>query len=190
MPEGVTNVVRIASSGNLNLALRWDGTVSAWGVGTYVPTNLPPELVNAVAISAGGDFGLALLGDGKPHIVQPPVGRVVYTGIPVYLTVQAGGAWPLSYQWQENGTNIAGATNATLSLLNPQLADNGDFEDQLNYTILISNRFGVLTSGPVRLVLWGAEPGYIAQSGDDAVLRGGSWYFDVQVVGSQPMSFQ
>ena len=43
----------------------------------------------------------------------------------VLITVSANGAPPLSYQWRLNGTNLAGATNATLPLL-VQTAEQGE----------------------------------------------------------------
>ena len=58
----------------------------------------------------------------------------VYAGTPVNLTVVAGGALPLSYQWQMNGIVIAGATNASLIVSNhtPGL---------FGYSVTVSNRF-------------------------------------------------
>ena len=45
-------------------------------------------------------------------------------GSPFSLTVSATGS-NLTYQWQKNGSNLIGATNATLAFPNPQLADTG-----------------------------------------------------------------
>jgi alpha-tubulin suppressor-like RCC1 family protein len=42
-----------------------DGTIVAWGDNTYGQLDVPPGLGRATAISAGGDFCLALLADGK-----------------------------------------------------------------------------------------------------------------------------
>ena len=47
------------------MALRADGTVSAWGDDSYGQTDVPPGLTNVVAIAAGDFHNLALLANGK-----------------------------------------------------------------------------------------------------------------------------
>ncbi len=59
----------------------------------------------------------------------------------VFLTVSATGAAPLSYQWQKNGTNLPGATTATLSFSPLTVSDAGD------YRVIVSNVNDTLT-GP------------------------------------------
>ena len=48
----------------------------------------------------------------------------------------AVGQPPLSYQWQRNGTNLAGATANSLTLAGVQYSDAG------TYTLLVSNSAG------------------------------------------------
>jgi hypothetical protein len=55
-----------------------------------------------------------------PFIIAHPVGANVIFGTNVAFSVSAGGSTPLTYQWRFNGTNIAGATDATLALTNVQ----------------------------------------------------------------------
>jgi hypothetical protein len=52
----------------------------------------------------------------------------------------ADGTEPLSYQWQFNGTNIAGETNATFYLLNVTTNQAGD------YRVVVTNSLGKVTS--------------------------------------------
>ncbi len=55
------------------------------------------------------------LGGGQaPVIVTHPQSRTVPVGQSATFTVSASGSAPMSYQWQRNGTNIAGATAAEL----------------------------------------------------------------------------
>jgi len=56
------------------------------------------------------------------------------------ITVAATGTAPLSYQWQFNGVNIAGATSATFTLTNASASNAG------SYTVVISNSDGSVTS--------------------------------------------
>mgnify|MGYP003350135615 CR=1 FL=1 len=46
----------------------------------------------------------------------------------VSFVVAASGTSPLSYQWRRNGANLAGATTTSLSLLNIQTANAGNYD--------------------------------------------------------------
>lgn len=63
-PPGLTNAVAVAPGQGFCLALRFDGTVLAWGSGAYGGTNVPAGLTNVVSIAAGVFFGMALRADG------------------------------------------------------------------------------------------------------------------------------
>ena len=56
----------------------------------------------------------ALTVDGLPSITTQPANQTVNVGQTATFTVVATGAAPLSYQWQKNQVNIAGATSASL----------------------------------------------------------------------------
>lgn len=53
--------------------------------------------------------------------------QTVNVGASVGFSVTAAGNAPFAYQWQKDGTNIAGATNATLALNNLQASDAGSY---------------------------------------------------------------
>jgi alpha-tubulin suppressor-like RCC1 family protein len=63
VPVGLSGVVAIDSGGDMNLALKSDGTVAAWGT-AYGARSVPAGLTNAVAVSTGGSHSLALKSDG------------------------------------------------------------------------------------------------------------------------------
>ncbi len=65
VPAGLGNVVAIAAGGYHSLALKADGTITAWGLGAYGATTVPAGLNNVVAIAAGDFHSLALKGDGR-----------------------------------------------------------------------------------------------------------------------------
>jgi uncharacterized delta-60 repeat protein len=76
----------------------------------------------------------------SPGIVRQPFNQTPVQGETKMLTVQAGGATPLQYQWLKDGAGIAGETSATLTLTNITLADEG------SYTVLVSNQYGSTSS--------------------------------------------
>ena len=75
-----------------------------------------------------------------PWIVTQPPNLFVPMGGTAQFSVVAGGVAPLFYQWQHNGINLIGQTNATLTITGVQPADNG------LYSVVISNSFGSVTS--------------------------------------------
>jgi hypothetical protein len=60
-----------------------------------------------------------------PTIVVQPIPDTVVVGEQAWMNVTAYGTPPLSFQWQRNGVNIAGATSPTYQKPNITLADNG-----------------------------------------------------------------
>ncbi len=73
---------------------------------------------------------------GAPTFVTQPAAASVAAGETATLTAVAQGAVPLSYQWRLNGTPIAGATHATLTLERITAASAG------SYSVLVTNPAG------------------------------------------------
>lgn len=81
-----------------------------------------------------------------PVITTQPVAQTVAPGGSVTMTVAASGTG-LSYQWQNNGANVAGATAASLTINNLQSSNGGD------YTVTVTNTGGSTTSDPATLTV-------------------------------------
>ena len=81
-----------------------------------------------------------------PSIVQQPISLVVTQGNTAVFSVAVGGTTPLGYQWRSNGVNLAdgerayGARTSTLSIAGALT------NDALNYTVVITNSAGSVTS--------------------------------------------
>jgi hypothetical protein len=73
-------------------------------------------------------------------LTQQPQSLTTNVGATVTFAGGAGGTAPLSFQWQFDGTNISGATDADLVLTNAQPANAG------SYTLVVSNPYGTNTS--------------------------------------------
>ena len=122
-----------------------------------------------------------------PTIIIQPVSQTNYVGTTASFSVMASGTPPLSYQWSTNGTNILGATNATLTLPNVQLTNAG------NYVVAINNLYGSTNSqtavltvnpppycdpAPSGIVGWwpGAGNAYDIIGTNNGTLQGGASY--------------
>lgn len=82
-----------------------------------------------------------------PYITSPPASQTVTQGANVTFTVVAGGTAPLSYQWQLDATDLAGATSSALALTNVSFAAAG------NYAVTITNAAGRIHSAPATLTV-------------------------------------
>ncbi|MBE0543007.1 MAG: immunoglobulin domain-containing protein [Verrucomicrobia bacterium] len=82
-----------------------------------------------------------------PTIVAHPQSISVLAGANTTLTVVAAGFAPLNYQWRFNGTDLAGATNSSLTLNNVQFSHVG------NYSVQVTNVAGSVISSNAALTV-------------------------------------
>jgi alpha-tubulin suppressor-like RCC1 family protein len=137
VPANLSNVVAISAGGYHSFALKNDGTVVAWG-DLGEPSYGQGEFVS---IGSGYVHGLAVrAGRLTPFIVQQPSSVVQTNGGNISFTVSAVSLAGVLYQWQLDGVNISGATNATLALTNVGTDDEGD------YRVIVSTGAGSVTS--------------------------------------------
>lgn len=95
------------------------------------------------ALSAAEIQNLSVMGYSgptPPSISDNPVTQTVLAGQPVTFTVGAIGAYPLTYQWKHAGTNLPGATSATLTIPSVYYSDAG------NYQAFVANSVGTTNS--------------------------------------------
>jgi hypothetical protein len=90
-------------------------------------------------------------GSGKcqepPSILVQPASQMANETSNVTFTVTAAGTPQLRYQWYWNGTNIAGATSASLTLVNVQVNNAG------SYSVRVINDFGSVISSDAMLAV-------------------------------------
>ncbi len=81
-----------------------------------------------------------------PTLTAQPSDLTRLAGVTAAFTVGASGQ-QLSYQWQKDGANLPGATNATLGIPSAKVADAG------KYRVRITNPGGPITSGEATLTV-------------------------------------
>jgi len=85
-----------------------------------------------------------------PSITTQPANQTVAVGQTATFTVVAAGTAPLSYQWQKNGANIAGASSA--SYTTPAATTSGSGS---TFDVVVSNTAGTVTSAAATLTVSG-----------------------------------
>lgn len=115
---------------------------------TVVVTNATGSATSKAATLTVTPIGIA------PVITLQPQPQTAESGSTVIFAVTATGTPVPSYQWRKDGTALAGATNATLTLTGVTTASSG------TYTVVVTNVAGAVTSTPATLtvnpavVLW------------------------------------
>ena len=95
-----------------------------------------------------------LVGPTPPNIVGQPTDQFAITGGSANFAAAYFGSSPFGFQWRFNGTNLSGATNATL-LLNLISTNNAGL-----YSVVISNAYGVAVSSNALLSVIEANSEY------------------------------
>ena len=135
------------------------------------------------------DNMIVIEGSGNPINLKPviynfgPSSVEISQGQNTNLSVAAVGQSPLVYQWQFNGSNLAGQTNTTLNLVNAQPAMTG------SYTLTVTNVFGAATSG-VATVLVVSAPLITGQPQNVYADLGSNATLTVTALGAAPLSYQ
>jgi hypothetical protein len=115
------------------LAWQFSGGPATLGNDTFGPTTL------TFIVGAGPSV--------VPTITTQPTSQVVSVGASVTFAVIASGSPSPALQWRRNGTNMIGATAASLTLSNVQAVDAGD------YSVVASNTAGSVTSNSATLTV-------------------------------------
>jgi GH25 family lysozyme M1 (1,4-beta-N-acetylmuramidase) len=120
-----------------------------WTVWQYADTNWSggdSDVFNGTADSLAA---LIIGGLDAPYFVSQPINDLAAdAGESVSFSAVANGKAPLRYQWYFNGSQMPGATNATLAIASAQVTNTG------YYSAIVTNSFGSATSSVVSLVVY------------------------------------
>ncbi|MDX6286976.1 MAG: hypothetical protein QOG53_2461 [Frankiales bacterium] len=95
----------------------------------------------------GGVFKIDYTANPAPSIGTQPQSQTVSQGGTATFSVAANGVDPLTYQWQRDRVNIAGANSATYELTGATVAD----DDGARFRVVVSNAHGSATSNEALL---------------------------------------
>ena len=154
----------ITATGASPLSYQWrfNGTnLPGAAQATLVLTNLQFNQAGAYSVMVSNPLGAVasaemVLGVLPLVAILQPQSQTSFPGATVSFSGIAAGPGPLSYQWQFNGVDLAGATNRTLVLTNVQLNQAG------RYVVAVSNASGIARSAEATLSIslvtaWGGD---------------------------------
>jgi uncharacterized protein (TIGR02145 family) len=122
-----------------------------------------------------------------PSITTHPVLQSVMEGQTATFSVRAAGTAPLTYQWQENDTNISVATDSNYTTPATILSDSGSL-----FRCIVSNSAGADTSEKALLQVSQKPiaPTITTQPEQQSVTEGGTATFSIVATGTAPLSYQ
>jgi hypothetical protein len=144
------------------------------GGGGSTPPNVPP-----VAPPAQGETVVA------PAVTLQPQAAAADDGQPATFTIAASGTAPLTYQWYRDGQIVPGATSASYAIGAVGLQDDG-----AQYTVVVGNSGGAVTSQSAVLTVVPVAPTLTTQPQAQMVLEGATATFTSVAAGSAPLHFQ
>jgi len=184
----------VVATGTQPLSYQWlfDGTPLAGMTGTQVSLgNVQAANAGSYQVAVANSLGVTTSAVATltvvavvPYFVIQPTGASLPAGTNLTLSALARGSEPIGYQWQRNGTNLAGATQTALLFSNLGLGDNG------SYWVLASNAAGVSTSLVAGVVVTAAPPVFVEQPASVSVLAGSSVTLNSRATGCAPLGYQ
>ncbi len=121
-----------------------------------------------------------------PIIVSQPQNLAVRYGTPASFGVSVIGTVPFHFQWQKNGANLADDGNLSGSTTTNLLLNATATNDVGDYTVIITNMWGSVTSSVAHLrgELVSVEPA------NQLVMMGGKATFNVEIFDTGPFTYQ
>ncbi len=181
--EGMTATFSVGTATNALLCYQWQfdsgsgltnlmdgGGIYGSATSSLTIQNVSPGNVGAYSVivsnAAGsvtsGNAHLTIITGQAPVIVSAPASQTLLPGATPTFTVTAVGDQPLSYFWQMNGTNLTDGGNVSGSATSTLTIRSATFLDSGNYTVLITNSFGSVTSAMAVLNLTGVTSSGVA----------------------------
>ncbi|MDB6109636.1 MAG: Immunoglobulin I-set domain protein, partial [Pedosphaera sp.] len=195
---GSNALFTVTATGTAPLSYQWqfNGAVIPGATATNLPlSNVQPTdagnytvvVTNSTASTTSAVAVLTVL--LPPVITAGPQSTTSLVGASAAFTATATGSAPLSYQWQLNGVSLVNGGRISGTRTNALTISNLLPTDAGNYTLVVTNPAGAVTSAIATLTVNG-PPVVTVQPASQNVTVGANVSFGVTASGTQPLSYQ
>ena len=162
---------QFTSPGN-NIA-KWDG--SSWSpLGSGMNSKVFALALSETELFVGGDFttaggkfsdyaAKAITTVDPPSITTQPTNQTIAATLNASLSIAVAGTPPFAYQWQKNGTNLAGGGNLSGVLTNTLAFNPAMTNNTGPYRVVVTNAYGSITSTVVTLTVFLPPQNFLAR---------------------------
>jgi len=181
--SGLTTPSSIAPGASNSFNVTYAPTAPVTSSGSVTITSDDPQTPTSVLSVSGTGTTTTV----APTITNQPVSQTVTAGQTATFAVVAAGTAPLSYQWQKNGVNIAGANSSSYTTPATSTSDSGS-----TFSVAVTNTAGTVTSAAATLTVNPApvSPTITTQPASQTVTAGQTATFAVVAAGTAPLSYQ
>jgi hypothetical protein len=190
--QGSPATFTVGATGSTPLGYQWQfggGIISGATQSSYTDTNCQPADAGNYTVVVSNIVGTVTSSNAvltvnlPPTINVQPQNRTINQGGNTFILVSATGTGTMSYQWMQEGTNIAGATGTSYAFTNIQPSQAG------NYSAYATNLYGSATS-QIAVVTVRVPPSITTQPTDQTVPVGSNATFQVVAAGTAPLGYQ
>ena len=142
--SGLTTPSSIAPGASNSFNVTYAPTAPVTSSGSVTITSDDPQTPTSVLSVSGTGTTTTV----APTITNQPVSQTVTAGQTATFAVVAAGTAPLSYQWQKNGVNIAGANSSSYTTPATSTSDSGS-----TFSVVVTNTAGTVTSAAATLTV-------------------------------------
>jgi hypothetical protein len=201
---GGTAILSVAVSGTTPLGCQWQkdgldlidgGTISGSETTNLVLSSTTTNENGSYTIIITNAWGSVTSSAARLTVVFPPVitsqpqSLIVTNGNPAGFSISVVGAAPLECQWQKNGLNLIDGGNLSGSETTNLVLSATTTNDAGNYTIVIANAWGSVTSSVANLTVV-SPPMITGQPQSLTIANGSPTGFGVAASGSPPLGYQ
>jgi len=201
---GTTVNFTVTATGSAPLAYQWQATNNTTGF-----TNIPAATSSTLTLASIADAnaltyqviitnssGAVTSSPATLTVIDPPAITVQPASTSVTLNgtvnfnVTATGTAPLNYQWQTNGVSVGNNAIVSGATSNPLTLTGVTTNYALNYTVVVSNPAGSVTSSPAATLTVHVPPSIVTQPSSPVVSPGATATFSVATAGDPTLAYQ
>ena len=181
--SGISTPSTLTPGGSVTINVSFSPAIAGSASGSISVTSNDPQNPTTIVTLTGTGTSTPV----SPSITTSPTNQTVTAGQTATFMVVAAGTAPLSYQWQRNGVNIAGATAASYTAPATTASDNGS-----TFAVVVSNSVGTVTSAAATLTVSASPvgPSITTSPTNQTVTPGQTATFTVVAAGTAPLSYQ
>lgn len=181
------NNTPLANGGNVSGAT--SGTLSITGVSVNDAGIYSVVVTNSVGVTMSSNAILTVF--APPGFVIQAASRTAIAGTSTLFAATVSGTAPLSYQWSKDGLPLSDGVNISGSSSNILVLSNLSTNDIGNYSLTVTNLYGVASSSNAALNVVAAPvpPVISLQPVNQSVVAGTTVSFSVSAAGTDPLSY-